>query len=42
VAPNALGRFFVDESGRLNQAVARVSDRVYWMAAGCPMLAKGA
>ncbi len=41
VPANALGRFFVDESGRLNQAVARVSDRVYWMAAGCPMLAKG-
>jgi adenosylcobinamide kinase/adenosylcobinamide-phosphate guanylyltransferase len=42
VPANALGRFFVDESGRLNQAISRVSDRVYWMVAGCPMLAKGA
>lgn len=42
VPANALGRFFVDESGRLNQAISRVSDRVYWMAAGCPMLVKGA
>jgi adenosylcobinamide kinase/adenosylcobinamide-phosphate guanylyltransferase len=41
VPANPLGRFFVDESGRLNQAIAQVSDRVYWMVAGCPMLAKG-
>lgn len=41
VPANPLGRLFVDESGRLNQAVAQVSDRVYWMVAGCPMLAKG-
>lgn len=41
VPANPLGRFFVDECGRLNQAIARVSDRVYWMVAGCPMLAKG-
>lgn len=42
VPANALSRLFVDEAGRLNQAVAQLSDRVYWMVAGCPILAKGA
>lgn len=42
VPVGALSRFFADESGRLNQEVARVSDRVYWMVAGCPMRVKGA
>jgi adenosylcobinamide kinase/adenosylcobinamide-phosphate guanylyltransferase len=38
----ALNRFFVDESGRLNQAVAALAGRVVWMVAGCPVIAKGA
>lgn len=37
----AVNRLFVDEAGLLHQAVARLSDRVYWMVAGCPVLAKG-
>jgi adenosylcobinamide kinase / adenosylcobinamide-phosphate guanylyltransferase len=41
VPGNALSRFFVDESGRLNQAIAQLSDRVYWMVAGCSIMAKG-
>jgi len=38
----ALNRFFVDEAGRLNQAVAACAGRVVWMVAGCPVYAKGA
>lgn len=38
----ALNRFFVDEAGRLNQAIAALAGRVVWMMAGCPVLAKGA
>lgn len=38
----ALNRLFVDESGRLNQAVAAMAGRVVWMVAGCPVPAKGA
>lgn len=38
----ALNRFFVDETGRLNQAIAAVAGRVIWMVAGCPVVAKGA
>jgi adenosylcobinamide kinase/adenosylcobinamide-phosphate guanylyltransferase len=38
----AVNRLFVDEAGLLHQAVARLSDRVYWMVAGCPVPAKGA
>lgn len=38
----ALSRFFVDETGRLNQEIAALSGRVVWMVAGCPILAKGA
>jgi len=37
----ALNRFFVDEAGRLNQAVAACARRVVWMVAGCPVYAKG-
>lgn len=36
-----VNRLFVDEAGLLHQAVARLSARVYWMVAGCPVLAKG-
>jgi adenosylcobinamide kinase/adenosylcobinamide-phosphate guanylyltransferase len=34
-------RHFVDELGRLNQAVAAVADRVTLMVAGCPLPVKG-
>lgn len=37
----ALNRHFVDETGRLNQAIAAFADRVVWMVAGCPVVAKG-
>jgi adenosylcobinamide kinase / adenosylcobinamide-phosphate guanylyltransferase len=37
----ALNRFFVDETGRLNQDIAASADKVVWMVAGCPVLAKG-
>jgi len=36
-----LTRRFCDESGRLNQQVAKVCDRVTFMAAGLPMILKG-
>lgn len=36
-----LSRRFVDEAGRLNQAVAGLADRVVFMAAGLPMVLKG-
>lgn len=38
----ALNRFFVDQSGLLNQAVAALAARVAWMAAGYPLWVKGA
>jgi len=38
----ALNRFFIDETGRLNQAIAALAGRVVWMVAGCPVFAKGA
>lgn len=38
----ALNRHFVDEAGRINQAVAGLARRVVWMVAGCPVVAKGA
>lgn len=36
-----LSRRFVDEAGFLNQAAARVCDRVVFTAAGCPLVLKG-
>ncbi|MFT5033629.1 MAG: adenosylcobinamide kinase/adenosylcobinamide-phosphate guanylyltransferase [Bacteroidia bacterium] len=40
VPVNALARNFVDESGRLHQALAAVSDRVYFVMAGIPQVIK--
>lgn len=37
-----LNRLFVDEAGRLNQAVAQYAECVISMVAGCPVYAKGA
>ncbi len=42
VPENALGRLFRDEAGRLNQAVAARCDRVTLVAAGLPLVLKGA
>ena len=36
-----LSRRFVDEAGRLNQALARIADEVVFVAAGLPMILKG-
>ena len=36
----ALNRYFVDETGRLNQAIAAFAGKVVWMVAGCPVVAK--
>ena len=41
VPDNAMARTFRDHAGRLNQAVARVANRVYFVAAGIPMTLKG-
>ncbi|MDC8759859.1 bifunctional adenosylcobinamide kinase/adenosylcobinamide-phosphate guanylyltransferase [Janthinobacterium fluminis] len=38
----AISRSFSDESGRLNQAVAAACDRAVFVAAGLPMVLKGA
>jgi adenosylcobinamide kinase/adenosylcobinamide-phosphate guanylyltransferase len=40
VPDNALARAFRDHAGRLNQAVAGVSDRVVFIAAGLPLTLK--
>lgn len=37
----AISRWFVDESGRLNQAVAQQCERVVLVAAGLPLILKG-
>ncbi len=37
----ALSRRYVDEAGRLNQALARVAGRVVFVAAGLPLVLKG-
>jgi adenosylcobinamide kinase/adenosylcobinamide-phosphate guanylyltransferase len=37
----AISRAFCDEAGRLNQAVAAVSDRAVFIAAGLPLVLKG-
>ena len=42
VPDNALGRRFRDEQGRLNAEVAALADHVVFMAAGLPMVLKGA
>ena len=40
VPDNALARAFRDQAGWLHQAVAAVAQRVYWVAAGLPLLLK--
>ena len=40
VPDNALGRRFRDAQGRLNQRVAAVADRVFFLVAGIPMQVK--
>lgn len=41
VPDNPMARAFRDHAGRLNQAVARVAGRVFFVAAGIPMTLKG-
>lgn len=42
IVPNgAISRWFVDEAGRLNQAVAGLCEQVRWVAAGLPLALKG-
>lgn len=41
VPDNAMARIFRDHAGRLNQSVARMAGRVYFVTAGIPMVVKG-
>lgn len=41
VPENAMARRFRDEQGRANQALAAISDNVYFIAAGLPLKLKG-
>jgi adenosylcobinamide kinase / adenosylcobinamide-phosphate guanylyltransferase len=41
VPDNALAREFRDHAGRLNQGIARLAQRVVFMAAGLPLVLKG-
>ena len=41
VPENAMARRFRDEQGLANQALARISDNVYFIAAGLPLKLKG-
>jgi adenosylcobinamide kinase / adenosylcobinamide-phosphate guanylyltransferase len=41
VPQGAISRWFVDEAGRLNQAVAACCERAVWVAAGLPLALKG-
>ena len=41
VPDNAMARGFRDHAGRLNQAVARLAGRVYFVSAGIPLTLKG-
>lgn len=41
IPQGAISRWFVDEAGRLNQAVAASCERAVWVAAGLPLMLKG-
>jgi len=41
IPQGAISRWFVDEAGRLNQAVAARCERAVWVAAGLPLVLKG-
>lgn len=42
IPQGAITRWYVDEAGRLNQAVAALCERAVWVAAGLPLILKGA